>query len=130
LCNRRRDLKKLIEAARHWAQSLSGGHKGEDQRVADLQAFGAPDDVVGNIKATQARHDEAFYILPENWDVILVWMQMQTQWRRAGATGLMTGLDYCVLDIVTKALSIDLDAVLLNKLQRMEFAAMEELAKT
>jgi len=85
--------------------------------------------VIRRMECGQNRQREALPILRENWDVIRVFMQMRTQWRRAGATGAMSGIDYSALDIVAKALGVDLDAELLGKIQRMEFAVLEELAK-
>jgi hypothetical protein len=128
LRNRRRDLKKLIAAARYWARSLTGSHKGKDQRADDLRAFGAPDSVIRRMERSQSKQREGFHVLRANWDVIRVFMQLQTQWHRAGANGVMTGIDYSALEIVTRALDVDLNAELLGKIQRMEFAVLEELA--
>ena len=80
-------------------------------------------------QARQARAAEDFQVMPENWAAVRVFLGMATQWRRAGMSGVPTGLDYAALPVVAGALAVAADADLLFRLQILEAAALAVLAK-
>lgn len=68
-----------------------------------MRAFGAPAAEIERMeqtlqarKAAQAADEQAgcFGIWADNVPAIDAWCGVETQWRTAGMTGLMTGLDY------------------------------------
>ena len=63
-------------------------------------------------------------IMPENWPAFRVFAAAGTQWRRAGMTGVPTGLDYAVLPAVAGMLGIPADEALLARVQLLEGAAL------
>jgi len=69
-----------------------GGGNSYAEAIADLKAFGAPEDVIAELEVLQQTED--FEVWPENWDVVHMFLRMQTQWRTSAA-GLL-GLDYNV----------------------------------
>jgi len=78
--------KKLTEAARHYAR---GGHEPLDDD--DLAMLGDAADAM----------DESvdFYVWPENWDALLLFLASETQWRYA-PNGKATGLIYTGVQVV------------------------------
>ncbi len=65
--------------------------------------------------------------MPENWDAFRVFSAASTQWRRAGMTGVPTGLEYAALPAICGALDVLLDEVLLARLSVMEGAALQAM---
>lgn len=63
-----------------------------------------------------------------NWETVQLFLGMQTQWERAGMDGTMTGLNYARLPVVAAGLGIRWRP-LFERLQVMEYAALQELAK-
>lgn len=59
----------------------------------------------------------------------MLFLQLQTQWRRAGQFGAMVGLDYIAVESTMRLLDIQPNKELFDGLRTMEFAALEELAK-
>ena len=51
-----------------------------------------------------------------------------TQWRRAGMTGIATGLDYAGVEAAARARGVPWTAQLLEKIRAMERAAIEVFA--
>ena len=66
-------------------------------------------------------------MLPENWDAARAFLAAGTQWRRAGMTGVPTGLDYAGVEAAARALGIDWTEELLRKIGVMERAAIEAM---
>lgn len=67
---------------------------------------------------------DAVAIWPENWPAVRVFVAMGTQWRRAGLSGVETGLDYGALTVVCGALAVPLDEDLLSRLRVLEAEAL------
>ena len=67
-------------------------------------------------------------MLPENEEAVLLFAAAGTQWRRAGMTGIPTGLDYAGVEATARAQGIAWTADLLSKLRTMEHAAIEAMA--
>lgn len=67
--------------------------------------------------------------MPENWDAMRLFLAMETQWRRAGMTGVATGLDYAVLPAVAGFNGLTLNADLFARLRIIEGAALKAMAE-
>ena len=63
-------------------------------------------------------------VLPEAWDAVRLFIACGTQWRRAGMTGVATGLDYASVEAAARALAIAWTGELLEQLRIMETAAI------
>jgi hypothetical protein len=113
---------KLIGAATYWAQ---GGKQVEDKTQDDAKAFGL------NLSAPPKTDDgDAYIVWDENWDTLLMFLRMQTQWNTTMAGYL--GLKYEVL--LMQGGLFDLYCVqdrptMLEDLRKMEAAALSELNK-
>lgn len=68
-------------------------------------------------------------VAAENWPALRVFVAMGTQWRRAGMTGIETGLDYAALPAVCGALAVPLDEELLGRVAVLEAAALSAMAE-
>lgn len=89
----------------------------------DLAAFGAPPEVLAQLN--EASPEEDFPVLSENWDIVQLFMRLQTQWKYA-SSGTAIGLDYTSVDVVMRRLNIeDTDGSVFDGLQVMEFAALD-----
>ena len=63
-----------------------------------------------------------FEVWPENWEILLMWCRVQTQWRTSA--GGAVGLDYGVLAWLFKMYAVKDPRTLLEGLQVMESAAL------
>ncbi|WP_082877826.1 DUF1799 domain-containing protein [Methylomonas koyamae] len=110
----RRQKKKLIEAARWWA---TGGAAQAAQFSADCAAL--------NIQLPDGFEQPAthFVVDPENWDTVMLFVSLGTQWR-IGGMGDVIGLDYTAVDAVFRIRRIKNRASLFDGLQVMEEAAL------
>ena len=63
-----------------------------------------------------------FEVWPENWEILLMWCRVQTQWRTCA--GGAVGLDYGVLAWLFKMYAVKDPRTLLEGLQVMEGAAL------
>jgi hypothetical protein len=109
---RQGEEKKLREAARFWV-----GADNDDQAQSDAVALG--------LELPQQAPAE-FEVFPENWEAVLMWMRVGTQWRTT-MDGI-SGLDYSVL--LGPGKMFDLYAVdngreMLEDLQVMEATVLE-----
>ncbi len=66
-------------------------------------------------------------MLPEAWDAARVFAAAGTQWRRAGMTGVPTGLDYAGVEAAARAVGVEWTGALLDRLRIMEHAAIEAM---
>ena len=76
---------KLTGAVDHWWHGDGGAN---DDLLADLQAYGADVSCLPEV----VRNPKQFEVWPEHEDVVLLFLQCQTQWR-VGGYGVV-GLDY------------------------------------
>jgi hypothetical protein len=102
--------KKLIEAAEYWA---SGGRDNGEHLDDDAKAFGV---------VVEQPEPEHFEVWPENWDAVLMFTRLQTQWR-ASAGGVI-GLDYGAVGWLLRLYEVKDQRALLEDLQIMEGAAL------
>lgn len=70
---------------------------------------------------------DEFEVWPENWDAVVMWTRIQTQWR-VGAGGAI-GLDYSVLAWLFRMYEVEDPRSLLEDLQVMEGAALVAMNK-
>lgn len=70
---------------------------------------------------------EDFEVDEENWDIVGMFLRMQTQWR-IGFSG-PTGLDYAALEWLCKLYPVEDPAFLFEGLQLMEAAALTTFNK-
>ena len=70
--------------------------------------------------------DEGFAVLPCNWEVVLAFCALQSQWRYA-PSGAITGLDYAGCRVALSALGMNFKAVFAG-LQVMEAEVLRLVA--
>lgn len=99
---RRRQRKKLIEAARHWAgiRGTVVGAFAPDHSVLDaMQAWGAPQDEIDKVRAqldaaAPPPDEEPFGVHADNWPTVMAFCTLGPRWQYAGIPGQRTGLDW------------------------------------
>ena len=74
------------------------------------------------IPAPKADAAGEFEIWPENWDAVVMFLRVQTQWRTSAGGAI--GLDYSVLAWLFSMYSVEDQRALLEDLQVMEGAAL------
>ena len=68
---------------------------------------------------------QAFEVLPENWDALMAFLAMGTQWRTAGMSGIRTGLDYSAVPATLDMMGFGKRTQeLFPKLRILEYAAV------
>lgn len=89
----------------------------QDKTQDDAAAFG--------VALPEEPQSQDFEVWQDNWEVVLVFMRCQTQWRTT-MSGLL-GLDYTAVAWVLKLYEIEDQRSMLEDLQVMEAAAMQAL---
>lgn len=112
----RYQAKKLEDAARHWA---GGGVK--DEMADDLAVMGAAQQVVDAVQGTSPTQD--FDVLEENWEVVSMFMRLQTQW--VPSMGGMIGLNYQSVEFLFRIEGVENQREMLADLQVMEVTALQ-----
>jgi hypothetical protein len=71
-----------------------------------MRAFGAPDEVIHDTLESQVEDDGQCEVWEENWDTLMVFLALQTQWRREipAMSGQMIwhGLRYTEAEVVIR----------------------------
>lgn len=71
-----------------------------------MRAFGAPEEVVSDTLESQVEDEGACEVWEENWDTLMVFLALQTQWRREipAMSGQMIwhGLRYTEAEVVIR----------------------------
>ncbi|MFM2005873.1 MAG: hypothetical protein RLZZ09_1528 [Pseudomonadota bacterium] len=71
-----------------------------------MRAFGAPEDVIHDTLESQVEDDGQCQVWEENWDTLMVFLALQTQWRREipAMSGQMIwhGLRYTEAEVVIR----------------------------
>lgn len=102
---------------------MLGGRPTNKQAQEDAAVFGLPQQALEDMASSEA---ESFDVEPENWPIVQLWCQCQTQWR-PGPSRVM-GLDYVAVDVVMKRLSVDdTSGDVFLGLQAMELAALRAM---
>jgi len=112
---------KLKSAVEYWAK---GGKKVEDKSADDAAAFGLKP------QRQAAPEEEHFEVWEENWESLMMFLRMQTQWNVT--MGGYVGLRYEVLLGAGGLMSlydVDNPRGLLEDIQVMEATALAELNK-
>jgi Phage related hypothetical protein (DUF1799) len=71
---------------------------------------------------------EDFGVWLENWDVLDLFLRLQTQWR-TGPMGGVIGLDYGGVEALFRLCGVKKKAEIFDMIQAMEFAALPVLNK-
>jgi hypothetical protein len=112
---------KLKEAAVYWT---GGGKRVEDKTGEDAAAFGI-------VLPEQPKEESAdFEVWDENWEIVMMFLRMQTQWTTtmAGYMGLRYDVMLCAGGLFD-LYNVNNRREMLEGLQIMEAAALSELAK-
>ena len=122
-----RTKKKLEDAAHYWA--TGGGAVEDDDRVSSLIEMGVPEEEARAFVQDSAESDELedFDVFPENWDTVILFHRLQTQWRVAGMGGLI-GLDYVAVESVMRICKVKNREQTFDRLRVMEAAALEAMS--
>ena len=99
----------------------------EDKTEDDAKAFGI---VLPKPATPEPPSDAAYEVWDENWDTVMMFLRMQTQWNTTMAGYL--GLKYDVLLMQGGLMDLYLvqdRTAMLEGLQHMEAAALSEMAK-
>ena len=105
---------------------MKAGPKTQDNSIEeDLAAFGATEEEIA-AWSKERKKEEEFAVLPENWQAVLCFMRLATQWR-LGPMGQRVGLDYPAIQPVLDLMGITPDPDLFDSLQILEAAALEAL---
>lgn len=91
-----------------------------------MAALGATAETVAE---AAARAPRAVAVAPANHAAVTLFLACATQWRRAGCTGLPTGLDYAGVRAAAAALRLRWDADTLRRLSVIEAAALAAFAE-
>ena len=79
--------------------------------------------------ADRPAEPQDFPVWADNWSTLRLFLAVQTQWRHAGMAGVRTGLDYAAIDVALGARGEAWTPELLDGIQAMEAAVIEEDAK-
>jgi hypothetical protein len=94
-----------------------------DEREADLKALGASEEQIAAARLQAAQQD--CEIWEENWEVVLMFIRMSTQWHTSMAG--LTGLIYPSLEWLCKLYSVKDPVAIFEGVQVMEMAALAVL---
>lgn len=100
-----------------------------------MRRFGAGAEMIDaqldHLESLEGRHEAGsdFEIWPDCIKALQFFLRCQTQWRHAGQLGQPTGLDYHGVEIVARSLGRKLEGQLLEDLQVMETAYLDECMK-
>jgi hypothetical protein len=72
--------------------------------------------------------ERVFYVEPENWDVVRLYMAMQTQWALS-PTGHRIGLNYSSIQPTARFIGVKVTPQVFNDLQLMEITHINESYK-
>ncbi len=101
----------------------------EDGPLAALRAFGAsPEQLAEARQALAHRGADAFRVLPCNWPALMVFLTLDTQWRR-GPMGHRLGIDYTAIEPVLRLMGVQRKkwTETFARLRTLESAALEAL---
>ncbi len=95
-----------------------------------MAAFGASPDEIERWTAPseETPEEDHFFVLPENWPVLELFLMVSTQWR--ATNGQRHGLDYTAVEAATRMAGIAMDEKLFGQLRIMEDAALMAWSET
>lgn len=71
--------------------------------------------------------DGDYYVLPENWQALELFLLCQEQWHRAGLEGMRVGLDYLRLEAVMRMEGIKDQRAEFRRVREIEAGALEAM---
>lgn len=71
--------------------------------------------------------DGDYYVLPENWQALELFLICQEQWHRAGLEGMRVGLDYLQLEAVMRMEGVTDQRVEFRRVRAIESGALEAM---
>jgi hypothetical protein len=83
---------------------------------------------MGIVLPEEDKPSEGCEVWDENWDIVMMFLRMQTQWNVV--QGGFTGLRYEVLRWLCDLYSVEDQKAMLEGIQVMESAALQELNKS
>lgn len=106
--------------------------KVEDSRQSELEGLGIDADAAAAWLAQQEAENEAacsdqtFVVWPQNWRTVLLFLKLQTQWRRL-PDGALDGLRWEAVDLALRRARPPLEEqdLVFDQLIAMEHAAVE-----
>jgi alpha-amylase/alpha-mannosidase (GH57 family) len=103
--------------------------KVQDKRAEDLKKLGLNDQQVAAYMAEHQAEEaeETLAVWPENWDALMLFFRLKTQW--LVGFGGATGLNYESVEWVMALLKIEDKAGTFERLQVLEFAALDAWAE-
>jgi hypothetical protein len=90
----------------------------------DLAVMGASSAIIDAVQQDSPTYD--FEVFEENWPIVKLFMQMQTQWVVAGM-GAFIGFNYQSLEFLFRIEGVENQREMLADLQAMEVAALNIL---
>lgn len=93
----------------------------QDDTQDDAKAFGM---VLPDVKA----EDDNYEVWEEHWDVVMMFLRCQTQWRTSGMGGVI-GLDYGAVEWMARLYEISDPRAMLEDLQVIESAVLAGLSR-
>lgn len=104
----------------------------EQDLVTELAAAGEPPEVIAAARRRASHQPQAqiCWVLPCNWAAVQLFLALETQWDRAGLSGVRTGLDYSRIEPVLRARP-DIEPAwpdLFHRLQILERAALAAMS--
>lgn len=103
---------------------VRGGSSYEDA-IKDLQAMGAPEDVIAQLEVAQREED--FEVWEENWSAVEMFLRLQTQWRTS--FGGLIGLDYVAAKWLFDVYAVEDHKEMLDALMIMERATLTAVSE-
>lgn len=106
---------------------------GRSEAASDAEALGLPGEMIEEIAEAEAAdgQDDECEVWPENWDIVMAFAAVRTQWRVAidqMGRQHFTGLDYAGVRAGLHALRIRLSPEQFGGLQTMEVEAIAATA--
>jgi hypothetical protein len=83
---------------------------------------------MGVVLPVEEEKPDEFEVWEENWDIVMMFLRMQTQWNTTMAG--YSGLKYEVLRWLCDLYSVEDPRAMLEGIQTMEAAALQELNKS
>lgn len=102
----------------------------DDNVIQGLIAFGAPDAVIEAARRNMQNNDDHCEVWPENWQSVLFYLAVRTQWIISAAGGYV-GLNYIAIEAAMriKAIRKPKMKTLFNDLQIIEHTMLPLLNK-
>ncbi len=124
--------KKLIEAARRWAEDSPGkAPVSTDEHRESLRNDGLSeaqiDEILGVDEAVEEQEPDEFLIWPENWDCWNVFKSLWSRWPTDGLSGRFYGIERPDIESTLRILQIDPSkhAQIFEQFQVMEREVLE-----